>query len=86
MLSCVRVRRLRLLLSLSGCPVFPRQPPWHELPENAARCQWMGDVCSATHRNFAGFGSGVGPVNSLVTRTAATFLNGVRKGKGALLV
>ncbi len=64
--------------SLKGGPQA-RQVPWHDLPGNAEKCQWMGVINGATHMNFAGNGLGADRVEPIVTSTIATFLSGVRK-------
>lgn len=66
--------------SLKGGPQA-RQVPWHELPGSQTRCQWMGVIDGATHMNFAGNGFGAERVDTLVTRTVAEFLSGVRAAK-----
>ncbi len=65
--------------SLKGGPKA-RQIPWHELPGDPdGKCQWMGVIDGATHRNFGGNGAGADQVTPLVTSTVTSFLNGVRK-------
>lgn len=67
--------------SLKGGPQA-RLVPWHDLPGDAPReCQWMGVIDGATHMNFAGSGLGAGRVEPMVTRTIASFLDGVRAGE-----
>ena len=66
--------------SLKGGPEA-RQIPWHDLPGNPGKCQWMGVIDGATHMNFAGSGLGKERVEPKVTSTIDAFLNGVRGGE-----
>jgi predicted dienelactone hydrolase len=64
--------------SLKGGPAA-RKVPWSDLPGIATHCQWMGVIDGAMHLNFAGEGLGAEQVEEDVTRTIASFLDGVRK-------
>jgi dienelactone hydrolase len=62
-----------------------RQVPWHDLPgDGTGNCQWMGVIDVATHMNFAGSGLGARRVETIVTQTITSFLQGVRSGRCAL--
>jgi predicted dienelactone hydrolase len=64
--------------SLKGGPQA-RQIPWHDLPGNAGRCQWMGVIDDATHMNFGGNGLGHERVEPMVTTAIARFLTGAQR-------
>jgi dienelactone hydrolase len=64
--------------SLKGGPEA-RLIPWNDLPGTPAHCQWVGVIDGAMHGNFAGDGIGAKKVEEDVTRTIATWLDGVRK-------
>ena len=53
--------------------------PWQELSgDKARRCQWMGVIDGATHKNFAGNGPGADKIEPMVTSTVLAFLSDVR--------
>ncbi|NBU48712.1 MAG: alpha/beta hydrolase [Betaproteobacteria bacterium] len=62
---------------LGGASWMTRTEAFDNMPSG---CKWLGVIEGATHMHFAGRGDGSQQTEDIVTRLAATFLDGVDRG------